>query len=360
MRILITGGSGFIGSSLVRLFIKNEDHTVLNLDKLTYAASSNNLADITANSRYTFLRGDICDIKILEKAFVEFQPDQVYHLAAESHVDRSIDSPMTFINTNIIGSYHLLEAALNYYDHLSKEKAKNFRFIHVSTDEVFGSLSLKDEAFNQSTAYNPRSPYSASKAASDHITKAWHHTYGLPVIITNCSNNYGPFQFPEKFIPLMIINCIKEKKLPVYGTGNNIRDWLHVNDHCKALQLIGEKGSIGQTYLVGGNSERTNLEIVTNLCQIINKIMPKSDGKDYNDLIEYVNDRPGHDLRYAINTSQTTKDTGWEPLINLEKGLCDTVNWYLDHRDWWQHILNLGYDGKRLGLNRSPNKKAKR
>jgi dTDP-glucose 4,6-dehydratase len=267
---------------------------------------------------------------------------------------------MTFINTNILGSYHLLETSLNYYNTLSKERAKIFRFIHVSTDEVFGSLGLKEQPFNQLTAYNPRSPYSASKAASDHIAKAWYHTYGLPVIVTNCSNNYGPFQFPEKFIPLVIINCLQEKNLPVYGTGSNIRDWLHVNDHCKALEMIGEKGSVGQTYMLGGNSERTNLEIVTQLCQILNKSIPKSDDKDYIDLIEYVNDRPGHDLRYAIDISQTTKEIGWEPLINLEAGLFNTVRWYLDHKNWWQDIINRKYDGERLGLNRAPNTKGKK
>jgi dTDP-glucose 4,6-dehydratase len=360
MKILITGGSGFIGSSLVRLLIQNKNHTIVNLDKLTYAANSNNLLDITNNPRYTFVHGDIGNIKILEKTFSDFQPDRVYHLAAESHVDRSIDNPMTFINTNILGSYHLLETSLNYYNTLSKERAKIFRFIHVSTDEVFGSLGLKEQPFNQLTAYNPRSPYSASKAASDHIAKAWYHTYGLPVIVTNCSNNYGPFQFPEKFIPLVIINCLQEKKLPVYGTGSNIRDWLHVNDHCKALKMIGEKGSVGQTYMLGGNSERTNLEIVTQLCQILNKSIPKSDDKDYIDLIEYVNDRPGHDLRYAIDISQTTKEIGWEPLINLEAGLFNTVRWYLDHKNWWQDIINRKYDGERLGLNRAPNTKGKK
>jgi dTDP-glucose 4,6-dehydratase len=360
MKILITGGSGFIGSSLVRLLIQNKNHTIVNLDKLTYAANSNNLLDITNNPRYTFVHGDIGNIKILEKTFAEFQPDRVYHLAAESHVDRSIDSPMAFINTNILGSYHLLEASLGYYNTLPEGRAKIFRFIHVSTDEVFGSLGIKDKPFDQLTAYNPRSPYSASKAASDHIAKAWHHTYGLPVIVTNCSNNYGPFQFPEKFIPLVIINCLQEKKLPVYGTGSNVRDWLHVNDHCKALEMIGEKGSVGQTYMLGGNAERTNLEIVTHLCQVLNKSTPKSDGKDYIDLIEYVNDRPGHDLRYAIDISQTTKEIGWEPLINLETGLFNTVRWYLDHRSWWQHIINRKYDGERLGLNRAPNTKDKK
>ncbi len=360
MRILITGGSGFIGSSLVRLLIQNKNHTILNLDKLTYAANSNNLLDVMHNPRYTFVRGDIGNIKILKKTFANFQPDRVYHLAAESHVDRSIDSPMAFINTNILGSYHLLEASLSYYNTLPKGRAKTFRFIHVSTDEVFGSLGIKERPFDRLTAYNPRSPYSASKAASDHIAKAWYHTYGLPVIITNCSNNYGPFQFPEKFIPLVIINCLQEKKLPVYGTGSNVRDWLHVNDHCKALEMIGERGSLGQTYMLGGNSERTNLEIITHLCQILNKSIPKAAGKDYIDLVEYVNDRPGHDLRYAVDISQTTKEIGWEPLINLETGLFNTVRWYLDHRNWWQDILSCKYDGERLGLNRAPNKKGKK
>ena len=321
MRILITGGSGFIGSALVRLFIENGSYNVLNLDKLTYAGSAGNLDSFAQNNRYQFLQGDICNINILRKVFSEFQPDQVYHLAAESHVDRSIDNPITFINTNILGSYHLLETSLNYYNNLSHNKAKKFRFIHISTDEVFGSLSLTNKAFNRSTSYNPRSPYAASKAASDHIVRAWFHTYGLPIIVTNCSNNYGPFQFPEKFIPLMIINCLQEKPLPIYGNGRNIRDWLHVNDHCRALQMIGSNGIIGQTYMLGGNSERTNVEIVTHLCEILDRNHPRSGSKKYSELIEYVSDRPGHDLRYAIDTTQTVNEIGWTPLIDLKDGL---------------------------------------
>ena len=359
MKILITGGSGFIGSALVRLFIENTSYEVLNLDKLTYAGSANNLKNIRFNTHYKFVHGDICDTDLLEKVFLEFQPDQIYHLAAESHVDRSIDNPSTFINTNIMGSYHLLETALNYYNKLPDERAEKFRFIHVSTDEVFGSLGPKDKAFNRSTAYEPHSPYSASKAASDHIVKAWYHTYGLPIIITNCSNNYGPFQFPEKFIPLMIINCLQDMPLPVYGDGSNVRDWLHVNDHCRALQLLGSKGAIGQTYMLGGNAEQTNLEIVTQLCQILNKHNPKSDGKNYVDLIEFVDDRPGHDLRYAIDTTQTSTEIGWEPLTGLKEGLDSTVKWYLNNKDWWQSIQDAKYDGKRLGLNRSPKNRGK-
>ena len=351
MRILITGGSGFIGSALVRLFIENGSYNVLNLDKLTYAGSAGNLDSFAQNNRYQFVQGDICNINILRKVFSEFQPDQVYHLAAESHVDRSIDNPITFINTNILGSYHLLETSLNYYNNLSHNKAKKFRFIHISTDEVFGSLSLTNKAFNRSTSYNPRSPYAASKAASDHIVRAWFHTYGLPIIVTNCSNNYGPFQFPEKFIPLMIINCLQEKPLPIYGNGSNIRDWLHVNDHCRALQMIGSNGIIGQTYMLGGNSERTNVEIVTHLCEILDRNYPRSSNKKYSELIEYVSDRPGHDLRYAIDTTQTVNEIGWTPLIDLKDGLDETVKWYVEHKDWWQNILNIQYDGKRLGLN---------
>ena len=351
MRILITGGSGFIGSALVRLFIENGSYKVLNLDKLTYAGSAGNLDSFAKNNHYQFVQGDICNINILREVFSEFQPDQVYHLAAESHVDRSIDDPITFINTNILGSYHLLETSLNYYNNLSHNKAKKFRFIHISTDEVFGSLSLTNNAFNRSTSYNPRSPYAASKAASDHIVRAWFHTYGLPIIITNCSNNYGPFQFPEKFIPLMIINCLQEKPLPIYGNGSNIRDWLHVNDHCRALQMIGSNGIIGQTYMLGGNSERTNVEIVTHLCEILDRNYPRSGNKKYSELIEYVSDRPGHDLRYAIDTSQTVNEIGWTPLTDLNDGLDETVKWYFEHKDWWQNILNIQYDGKRLGLN---------
>ena len=351
MRILITGGSGFIGSTLVRLFIENGSYNVLNLDKLTYAGSAGNLDSFAKNNRYQFVQGDICNINILRKVFSEFQPDQVYHLAAESHVDRSIDNPINFINTNILGSYHLLETSLDYYNKLSDNKAKKFRFIHISTDEVFGSLSLTNNSFNRSTSYNPRSPYAASKAASDHIVRAWFHTYGLPIIVTNCSNNYGPFQFPEKFIPLMIINCLQEKPLPIYGNGSNIRDWLHVNDHCRALQMIGSNGIIGQTYMLGGNSERTNVEIVTHLCEILDRNYPRSSNKKYSELIEYVSDRPGHDLRYAIDTTQTVNEIGWTPLIDLKDGLNETVKWYVEHKDWWQNILNIQYDGKRLGLN---------
>lgn len=351
MRILITGGSGFIGSTLVRLFIENGSYNVLNLDKLTYAGSAGNLDSFAQHNRYQFVQGDICNINILRKVFSEFQPDQVYHLAAESHVDRSIDNPINFINTNILGSYHLLETSLDYYNKLSDNKAKKFRFIHISTDEVFGSLSLTNNSFNRSTSYNPRSPYAASKAASDHIVRAWFHTYGLPIIVTNCSNNYGPFQFPEKFIPLMIINCLQEKPLPIYGNGSNIRDWLHVNDHCRALQMIGSNGIIGQTYMLGGNSERTNVEIVTHLCEILDRNYPRSSNKKYSELIEYVSDRPGHDLRYAIDTTQTVNEIGWTPLIDLKDGLNETVKWYVEHKDWWQNILNIQYDGKRLGLN---------
>ena len=354
--ILITGAAGFIGSHVLRLMVhKYPNYNFVNLDLLTYAGNLENTKDLESLKNYTFVKGDICSEDLVTELFEKHQINGVIHLAAESHVDRSIEDPMAFIQTNVLGAVNLLNVAKTAW----KGDFEGKLFYHVSTDEVYGSLG-KTGLFTETTSYDPRSPYSASKASSDHLVRAWYRTYGLPVLITNCSNNYGPFQFPEKFIPLVIINCLQEKKLPVYGTGSNIRDWLHVNDHCKALEMIGETGSVGQTYMLGGNSERTNLEIVTHLCQILNKSRPKADGKDYIDLIEYVNDRPGHDLRYAIDISQTTKDIGWEPLINLETGLFNTVRWYLDHKNWWQDIINRKYDGERLGLNRAPNTKGKK
>lgn len=340
MNILITGGAGFIGSSLVRRFIHAEGHKVLNLDKITYAANLSNLSDVSASSKYQFLQADICDGDLLKKVFVSFAPDAVMHLAAESHVDRSIDHPEDFITTNIIGSYRLLEAALEYYENLPSSRRQDFRFIHISTDEVFGSLRKDANAFARETPYDPRSPYSASKAASDHLARAWQHTYGLPVIITNCSNNYGPYQFPEKFIPLIITNCLRDNFIPVYGTGSNVRDWLYVEDHCQALEMVLEKGTVGSTYIIGGNAEHTNMEIATTVCEILDDLVPRFDDKPYADLIKLVEDRPGHDFRYAVDITTTTTEIGWAPSTSFDVGIKKTVEWYIHHQDWWKRILN--------------------
>jgi len=352
MKILITGGCGFIGSSLVKLFTNSNKNSVLNIDKLTYAANQNNLADIEGQKSYSFIQVDICDKSALSNIFKEFKPEIVYHLAAESHVDRSIDKPSAFIETNITGTYNLLEASLAFYKTLTLDQKKKFRFVHVSTDEVFGSLQTDDSAFNRHSSYKPRSPYSASKASSDHLAKSWFHTYGFPTIISNCSNNYGPFQFPEKLIPLTIISCLNKTKIPIYGNGDNIRDWLYVGDHCEALKEIGEKGIIGETYMIGGNTEKTNLDIANLICQFFDNLLPNSGAPKYGDLIEFVADRPGHDFRYAIDISQTTKEIGWVPKISFEEGLASTIRWYLENKNWWKEIHNRSYKGERLGLTR--------
>ena len=349
---MVTGGSGFIGSSVVRNFLQVEGHDVLNLDKLTYATNPDNLADVSNHPRYHFLRADIGNSDLLATAFRDFSPDAVLHLAAESHVDRSIDQPADFILTNIVGSYKLLEAALAYYETLPGERAQRFRFIHVSTDEVFGSLADDAHPFGLDTPYDPRSPYSASKAASDHIARAWQHTYGLPVIVTNCSNNYGPYQFPEKFIPLLIINCLQGRKLPLYGNGSNIRDWLFVEDHCKALQLVLEKGKPGATYMFGGEAEHSNLDTAMFICEILDRIKPISGNGSYADLIEFVEDRPGHDHRYAIDISESRSDIGWSPATGFRDGLEKTVGWYLENQGWWQNIMDRGSHTERQGLSR--------
>ncbi|MEZ5708005.1 MAG: dTDP-glucose 4,6-dehydratase [Blastomonas sp.] len=348
-RILVTGGAGFIGSAVVRMLIGESDAHVLNLDKLTYAGNLSSLTPVENSNRYHFVKADICDGAAVAAAIAEFRPNAIMHLAAESHVDRSIDGPAEFIETNIVGTYRMLEAATAYWKELEENARKAFRFHHISTDEVFGALG--DEGFfTEETAYDPRSPYSASKASSDHLVSAWHHTHGLPVLITNCSNNYGPYHFPEKLIPLMIIKCLAGEKLPVYGTGSNVRDWLYVDDHARALIRVVEAGEPGETYMIGGNSERTNLHVVETICDLLDAERPRSDGKSYREQISFVTDRPGHDFRYAINASKIRDRLGWEPQENFESGMARTVRWYLDNEQWWRDIQSGAYRGERLGL----------
>jgi len=349
MRILVTGGAGFIGSALVRHLIGETSHEVLNLDKLTYAGLLSSLAPIDGNPRYRFVKGDICDAALVARLLAEFQPDVIAHLAAESHVDRSIDGPGEFIQTNLVGTFTMLNQALGYWRGLSEERRTAFRFHHISTDEVFGSLG--DEGFfTETTPYDPRSPYSASKAGSDHLVRAWGHTYGLPVLVTNCSNNYGPYHFPEKLIPLIIIRALAGEPLPVYGDGSNVRDWLYVEDHARALRAVFERGRPGETYNVGGNSERRNLEVVETICATLDRLSPRADGKAYSSQITFVADRPGHDHRYAIDASKIRAELGWEPQARFEDGIERTVGWYLENRDWWGDILAGRYDTGRLGL----------
>ena len=345
-KILVTGGAGFIASALIRYFIKTTDYQILNLDKLTYAGNLESLSEISENKNYQFVQGDICDFELVTSLFNDFQPDAIMHLAAESHVDRSIDGPAEFIQTNIVGTYNLLNCAKNYWQNLSKDKQSAFRFQHISTDEVYGSLG-DSGLFEESNSYDPRSPYSASKAASDHLVMAWFHTYGLPVLMTNCSNNYGPFHFPEKLIPLVILNALDGKDLPVYGKGDNIRDWLYVDDHAKALALVLEKGVPGETYNVGGNNERTNLEVVETICDILDELKPKETA--YRDQIIFVKDRPGHDKRYAIDATKLKTQLGWQAEENFDTGICRTIQWYLDNKWWWVPIREAKYSGERLG-----------
>jgi len=345
----ITGGCGFIGSNFIKyIFHKNKNIRVVNLDKLTYAGNSKNLIEFTNTENYVFIKGDICDEILVNQILKKFTPDYLVNFAAESHVDRSIDRPMEFIQTNIVGTSILLQESLQYYNSLTSSKKSFFRFHHISTDEVFGSLE-KTGFFTEDTSYDPSSPYSASKASSDHLVRSWNRTFGLPVLISNCSNNYGPFQFPEKLIPLMILNCLEEKLLPVYGTGENIRDWLYVEDHCDAIHTILEKGTIGETYNVGGNNEIKNIQIVEILCDILNDIHPAGSGKSYHELITFVKDRPGHDFRYAIDSTKLKKEIGWEPKESFETGIRKTIQWYLDNKSWWKDIQNLKYSQERLG-----------
>lgn len=344
MKILVTGGAGFIGSAVVRQAIA-DGHEVVTLDKLTYAASLSNVASVADHPGYAFEQVDICDGAALARVFADHQPDGVMHLAAESHVDRSIDGPGAFIETNVTGTFTLLQEARKYWE--GRGKPDDFRFHHISTDEVYGTLGATG-LFRENTGYAPNSPYSASKAASDHLVRAWGETYGLPILVTNCSNNYGPFHFPEKLIPVVILNALKGNPIPVYGQGLNVRDWLFVEDHARALLLVLTKGALGETYNIGGNAEATNIDLVTALCGILDEMSPGD--APYVDLITYVADRPGHDLRYAIDASKIRRDLGWEPSVTLDEGLRQTVRWYLENRDWWQEIEARGHTQERLGL----------
>ena len=346
----VTGGCGFIGANFIQYLLKKtKPKSVINLDKLTYAGNQKNLADFEQDPRYIFVHGDICDAELVSRLFNEYQPNYIINFAAESHVDRSIDGPAEFIQTNIVGTSVLLQESLKYYSTLKGKESERFQFHHVSTDEVFGSLS-ESGFFTEETPYDPSSPYSASKASSDHLVRAWHRTFDLPILISNCSNNYGPYQFPEKLIPLIILNCLEEKPLPVYGTGENIRDWLYVEDHCDAIYTILQKGTIGETYNVGGNNEIKNIQIVDVICDILNDIHPAGSGKSYHELITFVKDRPGHDFRYAIDASKLKKEIGWEPKESFNTGIQKTIEWYLKNEEWWKTIQENTYKQERLGI----------
>lgn len=351
MKILVTGGAGFIGSAVVRHIIENTTDSVINVDKLTYAGNLASVDSISKSDRYTFEQADICNAAAMQELFSKYQPDAVMHLAAESHVDRSIDGPVAFIETNIFGTYTLLEAARNYWKGLPEKLKESFRFHHISTDEVYGDLHGTDDLFTETTPYAPSSPYSASKASSDHLVRAWNRTYGLPVIVTNCSNNYGPFHFPEKLIPLIILNALSGKALPVYGKGNQVRDWLYVEDHARALYKVVTEGVVGETYNIGGHNEKQNIEVVRTLCSLLEELAPNKPAnvKRYEDLISYVTDRPGHDLRYAIDASKIERELGWKPEETFESGLRKTVLWYLNNKSWWQSVLDGSYKMERLG-----------
>jgi dTDP-glucose 4,6-dehydratase len=349
MKLMITGGAGFIGSNFILQQINKFNNKILCFDKLTYAGNIENLINVEYNSLYSFVNGDICDKNIVNETIEHFKPDAIIHFAAESHVDRSIDGPMEFIQTNIVGTAILLDASLNYYKKLSKEKKLKFKFLHVSTDEVYGSLG-KEGQFKETTPYDPSSPYSASKASSDHLVRAWYRTFGLPILITNCSNNYGPSQFPEKLIPLMIINAISNKSLPIYGTGENIRDWLFVADHCDAIYLVVRNGEVGQTYNIGGNCEMQNIEIVNKICVILDEYYPNKNNKSYKNQIIFVKDRPGHDIRYAIDSTKIKREINWEPKENFNTGIKKTIKWYLENKNWWKAIQYKKYKQDRLGL----------
>ena len=349
--ILVTGGAGFIGCAVVRHLINNTDHTVVNIDKLTYAGNLESLASVSGSTRYHFVHADICDRQTMAQTFAEFQPDLVMHLAAESHVDRSIDGPAEFIQTNVVGTCTLLEVARAYWSELSADRKVAFRFHHISTDEVYGDLDGTDDLFTESTPYAPSSPYSASKASSDHLVRAWHRTYGLPILITNCSNNYGPYHFPEKLIPLTILNALEGKPLPVYGKGAQVRDWLYVEDHARALYKVLTEGKVGETYNIGGHNEKQNIDVVYALCALLEELAPnKPEGVTaYKELVTFVSDRPGHDHRYAIDASKMASELGWQPEETFATGLRKTVQWYLANRQWCQHVQDGSYQRQRLG-----------
>lgn len=352
-RILITGGAGFIGSALVRHVLTETPDSVAVVDKLTYAGNLSSLAPVADSARFAFEQVDICDRAALDRVFAEYQPAMVMHLAAESHVDRSIDGPAAFIETNIVGTYNLLEAARHYWQSMEATAKAAFRFHHISTDEVFGDLHGTDDLFTETTPYAPSSPYSASKASSDHLVRAWLRTYGLPTIITNCSNNYGPYHFPEKLIPLIILNAVAGKPLPVYGDGAQIRDWLFVEDHARALYKVVTEGIVGETYNIGGHNERKNIEVVQTICELLEELVPNkpADVQHYRDLITYVKDRPGHDMRYAIDAGKIERELGWRPQETFETGMRKTVSWYLNNESWWRSVQDGSYTGERLGLN---------
>jgi dTDP-glucose 4,6-dehydratase len=349
LNVIVTGGAGFIGSAVCRHLVRCGGYRVVNVDKLTYAGNLHSLAEIAEEPAYRFVQADIADRQAIRGLLEEERIDAVMHLAAESHVDRSIDGPGVFIETNIVGTFRLLQAALDYWQGLDGEARERFRFHHVSTDEVFGDLPFDEGVFTEATPYDPSSPYSASKAASDHLVSAWHHTYGLPTLLSNCSNNYGPYHFPEKLIPLVILNALDEKPLPVYGAGANVRDWLYVEDHARALEAVMRRGRVGESYLIGGRAERTNLAVVRAICSLLDEKRPRSGGASYHDLVTFVADRPGHDRRYAIDPGKTEAELGWRAQESFESGLSKTIDWYLDRSDWWLPLREERYGGDRLG-----------
>ena len=348
-KILVTGGAGFIGSNLIRLLLDTTDHEIMNVDKLSYAGSEASISDLRANPRYQFEREDICDASRMQALFAQYQPQAIMHLAAESHVDRSIDAPGEFIRSNVLGTYTLLETALSYWSALDSTDKAAFRFQHISTDEVYGTLGFDDAAFEETTAYDPSSPYAASKAASDHLVRAWHRTYGLPCIITNCTNNYGPYQFPEKLIPLVIKKAISGESIPIYGKGENVRDWIYVRDHAAALHQVLKQGRPGESYNISADAERSNISIVTTICQLLDDLRPNDPVVPHASLITYVTDRPGHDLRYAMKHDKITTELGWQPSVNFEEGLSETVMWYLHNESWSTAVMADNYEGQRLG-----------